>query len=195
MMDGSDASRSTDAGDRSLVLRARAGDRDAFRLLVRRHQDALYRYALRMTDHADVAADVVQDTFVKAYTRLDRCRRPDRFRAWVFRMVVNACRDHFRSAQRRRHVRLDDDGAAPGFELTSDADPSRDLERAELRARLERAIAGLPEGQREAFLLKHVELRSYEEMTEILDASVSALKMRVHRAREALQAYLEEVPR
>lgn len=194
-MDDSYASQSADAGDRELVLRARAGERDAFRLLVRRHQDALYRYALRMTGHADEAADLVQATFVKAYTRLDRCRQPARFRAWVFRIVANACRDHFRRQRRRRHVRLDDDDASPGVEPESDADPVRDLERSELRDRLERAIAGLPDDQREAFLLKHVELRSYEEMTEILDASVPALKMRVHRAREALKAELEEVPR
>ncbi|MFW6201476.1 MAG: RNA polymerase sigma factor [Gemmatimonadota bacterium] len=184
------------ADDGVLVARALDGDRDAFRFLVRRHQDALYRYARRMTGHADIAADLVQATFVKAYTRLDRCRNPDRFGAWIFQIVANACRDHFRRERRRRKVSIDDDDdGMPALELTSASDPALDLERAELRDRIERAVARLPDEQREAFLLKHVELRSYPEMSEILDASVSALKMRVHRARETLQAELEEVVR
>ncbi|MFW6079582.1 MAG: RNA polymerase sigma factor [Gemmatimonadota bacterium] len=184
--------------DGVLVASALDGDRDAFRLLVRRHQDALYRYAVRMTGHGDVAADLVQATFVKAYTRLDRCRNPDRFGAWIFQIVANACRDHFRRQRRRRKVSIDDHdggGPAPAPALTSASDPALDLERAELRDRIERAIGRLPDEQREAFLLKHVELRSYPEMSEILDVSVSALKMRVHRAREALKAELEEVVR
>lgn len=184
-----------ETGDGALVERTLEGDREAFRVLVRRHQDSLTRYAIRMTGDSDVAADLVQATFVKAYTRLARCRKPERFGSWIFQIVANACRDHFRREKRRRAVRLDDDDDdAPGVQLESSLDPAGDLERAELRDRLERAISRLPPDQREAFLLKHVELRSYDEMTEMLNASTSALKMRVHRAREALKADLQEVP-
>lgn len=178
--------------DGTVVARVLSGDRDAYRMLVRRHQDRLYRYALHMTRQHDTASDLVQDSLVKAYTRLHKCRNPERFGAWVYQIVVNACKDYFRN-RRRRNVSLDDDEYGTYDPPLSDADPARDIERSELRDRLERALARLPEQQREAFVLKHVEQRSYREMTELLDASVSALKMRVHRAREALMVDLEEV--
>lgn len=192
MMRDSGSSRRPDdaAGDGEVVARVLAGEQEAYRILVRRHQDSLYRYALRTTGDADTASDVVQTAFVKGFTRLDRCRQPDRFGAWIFRIVANACKDHFRR-RRGGDVRLDDDGVA--LELPGDSDPEGDAERSELRRLLNRALATLSAEQREAFVLKHVEHRSYAEMASLLDASVSALKMRVHRAREALRAELEEV--
>ncbi len=172
--------------DASVVLRVRAGDADAFRILVLRHQDGLFRYALRMVRSRDTAADLVQASFVKAYTNLERCD-PDRFPAWLFRILVNRCKDHLKN-RRRLDVRLDD---APGVGRSSE-DPERELERSELRGTLERALDRLPEAQRQAFLLKHLEGLSYEEMAARLGGSVPALKMRVHCARDALQAMLEE---
>lgn len=176
-------------GDGEVVARVRAGDRDAYRLLVRRYQDVLYRHALRMTSHADTAADLVQGAFVKAYTHIHRCRDPERFGAWLFRILANRCKDHLKS-RRRKDVSLDSDPIPPA---RSDHDPALDTERLELRRLLQAALQKLPDIQREAFLLKHVEGRSYEEISEMLDVSVPALKMRVLRAREALKAELEEV--
>ena len=84
----------TEPTDGNVVARVRAGDRDAYRILVRRYQDVLYRHALRMTGAADVAADLVQSALVKAYTHIDRCRDPERFGAWLFRILANRCKDH-----------------------------------------------------------------------------------------------------
>ena len=175
--------------DAEVVRRVLGGDREAFRMLVRRYQDPLYRYALSMTSQDDVAADVVQAALVKAYTQMARCRDPERFGAWVFRIVANACKDHLKS-RRRRDVSLDDDGAVVPV---ASGDPSAELERSELRRELNDALAQLNEPMRQAFVLKHVEGRSYEEIADMLNVSVPALKMRVHRAREALRETLEEV--
>ncbi|MFO7892591.1 MAG: RNA polymerase sigma factor [Longimicrobiales bacterium] len=175
----------SDPSDGEVVARVLDGDRDAFRILVRRHQDMLHAHAARMTGRGDVAADLVQESLVKAYTSLDRCRNPDKFGAWAFRIVANRCKDYLKNV-RRKDVALDDAAPAAGS-----MDPEDDLERSELRRRLDRALAGLPEDQREAFVLKHEEGRSYEEMAELLGLSVGALKMRVHRAREALKELLE----
>ncbi|HYW13531.1 MAG TPA: sigma-70 family RNA polymerase sigma factor, partial [Longimicrobium sp.] len=133
------------------------------------------------------AADLVQDSLVKAYTRLATCD-PDRFAAWLFRILRNRCKDYLKS-RRRRDVPLTDDGphAAPASD-----DPVLTLERAELGQVVSEALSRIPESQREAFLLKHVEGRSYEEMADLLDAGISALKMRVMRAREALQDLLKD---
>jgi len=175
--------------DGRVVALVRAGDREAYRILVRRYQDVLYRYALRMTGSPDAAADLTQAAFVKGYTHLRRCRDPDRFGAWLFRILANGCKDYLKS-RRRQDVSLDEGlplHAGPG------ADPLANLERAELARLLGRALGRLPEPQREAFLLKHVEGRSYEEIAELVGVSVPALKMRVHRAREMLKAMLEKV--
>ncbi len=175
--------------DAVVVARVRDGDREAYRLLVRRYQDLMFRHALRLTGDRDTAADLTQGALVKAYVEIDHCREPERFAAWLFRIVTNACKDHLKS-RRRRDVSLDDERAAsaPGR-----SNPALELERAQLGTALEGALGRLPAPLREAFVLKHVDGRSYEEMAALLELSVPALKMRVHRAREALKAMLEEV--
>lgn len=173
-------------GDGEVVARVLDGDREAFRILVRRHEDALFAHAVRMTGQGDVAADVLQASLIKAYTSLDRCRDPDRFGAWAFRIVSNQCKDYLKNVRRRN---VDLDAVEP---VAGDFDPESDLERGELRRRLDAALAGLAPEQREAFVMKHEEGRSYEEMATLLDVSVGALKMRVHRAREALVERLGE---
>jgi RNA polymerase sigma-70 factor, ECF subfamily len=175
--------------DAEVVGRVRGGDREAYRTLVRRYQDALYRYAFGMTGQQDVAADLTQAALVKAYTQIDRCRDPERFGAWVYRIVVNACKDHLKS-RRRRDVSLDGEQSVA---VISSEDPIADLERSELRRLLDGALARLTEPLRQAFVMKHVEGRSYEEIAELMDVSVPALKMRVMRAREAMKEALEEV--
>jgi RNA polymerase sigma-70 factor (ECF subfamily) len=104
----------------------------------------------------------------------------------VFRIVANACKDWLKNI-RRTHVSYEEDDQPSSFST-----PEEEMDRNELRTDLEYALNRLPESLREAFVMKHVEGRSYEEMAELLETTVGALKMRVHRAREALQALLEE---
>lgn len=174
--------------DAFLVARILDGDADCYAVLVGRYQASLFRYAVGMVRDGDLAADLVQDSFVKAYSSLGSCQDPNRFGAWVFRILVNRCKDHLKS--RRRHtLPLEEDTAT----AADSDDPSLSADRADMREMVERALSTLPAAQREAFLLKHLEGRSYEEMAEMLGASVSALKMRVLRAREALQTQLREL--
>ena len=91
-------------GDEAIVARVLAGDRNAYVGLVVRHQDLLYRPALRMTGEADAAADRVQVAFGKAYTQLARCREPHRFGAWAFRILANQAKDWLKSRARRQSV-------------------------------------------------------------------------------------------
>lgn len=177
--------RGAELSDAELVERVLAGDRDLYAVLVGRYQEVLYRHALGMVGYADAAADLVQDSFIKGFTSLDRCQDPARFGAWVFRILRNRCLDYLKD-RRRQTVPLEESAAY----LPSRDDPDADLVQSETRQAVSTALAALPEPQREAFLLKHVDGRSYEEMAEMLGASVSALKMRVMRAREALQAML-----
>jgi len=185
--------RGAELSDAELVDRVLRGEQELYAQLVERYQGVLYRHALGMVGSPDAAADLVQDSFVKGYTSLDRCQDPARFGAWVFRILRNRALDYLKD-RRRKNVPLEE-GAA---QVPSRDDPATDLERAELGRAVSIALRSLPEAQREAFLLKHVDGRSYEEMAEMLGGSVSALKMRVMRAREALQAMLspsEEHPK
>jgi RNA polymerase sigma-70 factor (ECF subfamily) len=170
--------------DAEVVARVLAGARDEYSVLVSRYQDSLYRYAVGMVGSGDDAADIVQDSFVRGFTRLDRCQDPDRFGAWVYRIVRNQCLDYLKN-RRRRDITLEDD--AP---FTSGDDPALYMDRLEVHRLVGSALAELPIAQREAFLMKHVDDLAYEEIAVITGASVSALKMRVKRARETLQSLL-----
>lgn len=170
--------------DQLIIQRVLAGNRDAFTILITRYSDPLYRHALCMTGSPDVAEDILQLSFIKAYQHLAEVR--GRFDAWVFRIVANGCKDWLKNI-RRSHLSYDEDDQPSQY-----ATPDEELDRTELRTDLDKALATLPASLREAFIMKHVEGRSYEEMADLLGTTVGALKMRVHRAREALQALLEE---
>lgn len=170
--------------DQAVIDRVLAGDRNAFGILIQRYSDPLYRHAVGMTGSPDVAEDILQVSLIKAYDHLSEVR--GRFDAWVFRIVANGCKDWLKNI-RRSHLSYEEDDQPSGYET-----PEEELDRGELRSDLDRALSALPASLREAFVMKHVEGRSYEEMAVLLDTTVGALKMRVHRAREALQALLEE---
>jgi RNA polymerase sigma-70 factor, ECF subfamily len=170
--------------DQAVIDRVLAGDRDAFGILIGRYSDPLYRHAYGMTGSADVAEDILQVSFIKAFHHLGEVR--GRFDAWVFRIVANGCKDWLKNI-RRTHLSYEEDDQPSGYET-----PDEELDRGEIRRDLDHALAALPTSLREAFVMKHVEGRSYEEMAELLDTTVGALKMRVHRAREALQKLLED---
>jgi RNA polymerase sigma-70 factor (ECF subfamily) len=174
--------------DRAAIEAVLAGDTQRFAELVNRYQRSLYRYAVAMVLDHDAAADMVQDAFVRTYTHLRECRDGTRFRAWVFQTLRHRCLDHLKEAA-RRNVRLDEVGPI----VDPAASPPTIVERERLHADINRALAELPPAQREAFVLRHVEGVSYEEMAGLFDVSVSALKMRVLRAREALAAAVPRV--
>jgi len=185
MDDACDRRLSDGAADAEAIARVLDGDTEQFAHLVRRYQHALYRHAVSMVMDHEAAADMVQDAFVRAYTNLKECRDRARFRAWLFQTLRNRCLDYLKEP-RRRNVRLDDAGP-----LLDTADgPGALAERNELRSDIKRALAELPPVQREAFVMHYVDGMSYETMAELLDASVSALKMRALRARAALSAAL-----
>ncbi|MCX5767623.1 MAG: sigma-70 family RNA polymerase sigma factor [Gemmatimonadetes bacterium] len=170
--------------DQVVIDRVLAGDQQAFGILVARYSDPLYRHAVGMTGSPDDAADILQNSFIKAFHHLSEVR--GRFDAWVFRIVANGCKDWLKNI-RRTHLSYEEDDQPSGYET-----PEEELDRGELRGDLDDALSALPASLREAFIMKHVEGRSYEEMADMLGTSVGALKMRVHRAREALQKLLED---
>ncbi|MEN8144940.1 MAG: RNA polymerase sigma factor [Gemmatimonadota bacterium] len=181
------AATEAQSSDLELVTAALDGSEGAFTELVRRYQDVLYRHALRMTGRPDDAEDVVQAAFVKAWRNLASCQNPERVGAWLFRIGANGCKDFLKS-RHQRNVSLEEVPL-----LKSDArGPEAAAERRSMGQLIMDALQTLPPDQREAFALKHIEGWSYGEMSEKLEVSVAALKMRVHRARDELQVLLAE---
>ena len=177
------------APDTEVVARVLGGDGEAFGILIRRYEPGLLRFATRMLGNPDAAADAVAESLVRAYRHLAQCRDPGRLRSWLYRITGNRCRSHLA----RRH--MNDISLSDAPPLADGSDAWAVLERSEQVALVERALAALPAEKREAFVLKHVEGMSYEEMAAVTGARIPTLKMRVHRAREALLAALEEVVR
>lgn len=188
-MDAPEHRRHSDGpDDAEIIVRVLGGEKQQFEHLVTRYQAALYRHAVALVLDHDAAADMVQDAFVRAYLNLRECRDHARFRGWLFRTLRNRCLDYLKDAS-RRNVRLDDLAEPPLDDAESPADRA---ERGELRAGIQRALAALPPALREAFVMHYVDGMPYEVMAELLDASVSALKRRALRAREALSSALRE---
>jgi len=167
--------------DGALVAQALAGSHDAFAQLIRRHQNAMYRYGLALGLDEDTALDLLQDTFVKAWERLRQCRDREHVRAWLFRIFRNAILDW------RRDVRRTE---VPIAAVAEPADGEDWPERHALGEAIGAALASLPPILREAFLLRHDAGHSFEEISETTGISLSAAKMRVVRAREALRQAL-----
>jgi RNA polymerase sigma-70 factor (ECF subfamily) len=175
--------------DAEVVARVLAGDTDAFGILVDRYQDEFAAFAKYMLGSMDEAADVMQESLVRAYKSLRRCRDRANFKGWLFRIVSNQCRTQLNRRKARRTEPLEDVGAV----LQAEHDPGMDAEHAELRRRVHEALQELPTDQREALVLRYVEGLGVQEMAEIIGASVSAVKMRLLRGREALRARFEGV--
>jgi RNA polymerase sigma-70 factor (ECF subfamily) len=179
-----------DASDAALARRASAGSEAAFGALVDRYYADCLRYATRMLGRRADAEEAVQDTFVRAYRALARYDEHDRFRSWLLRILVNRCRT---AGARRLREREGLERYRTDLGTLGEEGRGPEREGAEWREEVERALARLPAAQREAFLLKHVEELSYDEIAALTGDGVSALKMRVSRAAERLRQMLTEV--
>ncbi len=180
----------TSGDEQDLITRARLRDGTAVEALIRRFQDRVFSLALRLTRHRAEAEDVTQEVFVRALQGLSTFRGDAAFFTWLYRITVNLVRDRVRA-------RAGEPGARPAEEPGIDPPdpgptPDRTAAGREGLRRLERALARLNPVFREAFLLRHVEGLSYDEMVEVLEIPSATLKMRVHRACVALRALVEE---
>jgi RNA polymerase sigma-70 factor (ECF subfamily) len=175
-----------DRNDAAIVACVLAGDVDAYAVLVTRHRPRMARYAVRMLGNRDDAQEALQDAFVRAYRALGRCDDPERFGSWLFSILVNRCRTTGARSTRRARTFVTDDVAARA------ASQNHPAEQAAWREEIDRALDQLDPDQREAFLLKHVEGLSYDEMADVTGVGVSALKMRVKRACDRLRGLLQE---
>ncbi|MEP6620161.1 MAG: sigma-70 family RNA polymerase sigma factor [bacterium] len=172
--------------DRAIIQLVLAGDVEAFSRLVDRHYDRCARIALRILGNREDAEEAIQDAFLRAYRALGSYEDRERFSAWLTRILINQCRTVLARVVRREAVFSDLDLRDAEFYAGSDVKESAWPD-------LERALAQLPEDQREAVVLRYADDLTYEEMARITGAGESALKMRVQRAFARLRGLLREV--
>ncbi len=172
--------------DGVLQRRVLSGETRVYAQLVDRYRERLGRYALRMLGDRDDAEDALQDTFIRAYRALGRCEGPGGFGPWIYGILVNRCRTHAAKRARTRDIMVRSE-----MELaTTPVASSKGYDG--LRDTIYRALQQLPAEQREAFLLKHVEDLSYEDMETVTGVRPATLRMRVFRARDELRKLLSE---
>jgi len=175
------------SSDAVIVSRVLRGDVDAFGVLVGRYRDRYARYAFHMLGNREDAEEALQDAFTRAYRSLARCEDPERFGAWLFRILINRCRTLGARRGRRARTFVVDEVAI------LEAAEEHPADRTAWREEIDRALERLRADQREAFVLKYVEELGYDEMSQLTGVGVSALKMRVMRACERLRELLSEV--
>lgn len=185
--------------DDAVIEAVISGDTDAFRALVERHKYRLFAVILRLVGDRDVAEELAQETFVKAYRSISDFRGEAAFSTWLIQIGIHAARDRLRSARRRRGILSIEalqeahwHGLEPA-DRSRASNPDRAVEAAEQRALMRTALAGLPPDHREVLVLKHFEEWPYERIAEVTGDTVGTLKVRAYRARQMLRDRLADL--
>jgi RNA polymerase sigma-70 factor, ECF subfamily len=179
--------------DATAVALAREGDSDAFRALVDRHSRAVFRLAHRMTGNPQDAEDVVQETFLKAYRQLGRFESRANFGTWLHRIAVNCSIDLIRGRKHQEagHDASDLEALESADKLRVDPSPERLMLSTEVQARVNTAMEGLTAMERAAFVLRHFEGQSIEEISRALGLKANAAKHSIFRAVRKMRLALE----
>ena len=183
--------------DAVAVARARSGDSEAFRQLVERHSRSVYKVAFRVTGRAEDAEDVVQETFLKAYRQLDRFEERASFGTWLHRIAWNCSVDLLRARPKREQAEetdtLEQLGSSSNATATSSASPTpeRLMASAEVSDRIKLAMGRLSPLERAAFVMRHYEGRTIDEISRALDIRENAAKHSIFRAVRKMRVALE----
>ncbi len=187
----------TDASE-SLMLRFRAGDVRAFEILLQRHRHSIFEFILRSvgSHNPAQAEDLTQETFLRVVKQAANYEPRSKFTTWLFTLARNLCIDASRRRKHRKAQSLDapDEEGHSLLERTSDGGPAVDRQAIghELRARMEVAIAELPEDQREVFLMREAADLSFKEIADVIGVSENTVKSRMRYALDRLQDALSE---
>ncbi len=190
-----------DATDETLMVRYQRGDRDAFALLVRRHHRPLYNFVLRQLRKPDRAEDVTQEVFLRVVQNASEFKHEARFTTWVYTIARNLCIDQLRKAVHRRHPSLDQplgpgDDPRPLGDVVADKRPSTNAERAaassQMLAILTEVVDGLPDEQREVFLLREIGNLPFKEIAIVTGVAENTVKSRMRYALDRLRSALSD---
>lgn len=186
--------------DKNLVKLAQNGDRHAFQTLMERHQRRIFNLCYGMVRNKADAADLVQDSFIKAYKSIERFRGNAKFYTWLYRISKNVCIDFLRKQNRRTMVDFDDeirreepvDGDETLLPTPLGINPAKVAGRKELLEQIEKALDTLSEDHREILILREIDGMAYKDIAETIDVSIGTVMSRLYHARKYMQDELSE---
>ncbi len=178
--------------DEEVVRRVLAGETVLFELLFQRHSQRVYRVARAILKEEGEAVDLVQETYLRAYTHLDQFAGRAKFSTWLTKIAVYLARARARrrAGRREKEVVLAGERRGPEGEAAAGADPEREAFGQEVKTILEAAVGALPDRYRAVFMLREIEEMSTAETAECLNLSQDTVKTRLHRARALLREKL-----
>ena len=190
----SEASNSKDEiSNAELVRKSQFGDKSAFEQLVIRHQELVFSLAYKLTGNREMANDVAQEAFIRAWKAIEKFRGDSTFSTWIYRITVNTAWTLRKKAKKHNTLNIDD--TYEPIVIDEKKDPELVAINSDLSSVLINALDKIPIEQRIIVELKNIEGRSHKEIADYLDISVTAAKVRLHRAHQKLRQILEEVER
>ena len=194
MSNTSEVSKHSDEISNSeLVRKSQLGDKAAFEQLVIRHQDSVFSLAYKLTGNREMANDVAQEAFIRAWKAIEKFRGDSTFSTWIYRITVNTAWTLRKKAKKHNTLNIDD--TYEPIVIDEKKDPELVAINSDLSSVLINALDKIPIEQRIIVELKNIEGRSHKEIADYLDISVTAAKVRLHRAHQKLRQILEEVER
>ena len=179
-----------------LIQQLREGNEQAFKTLVETYQDLVFNTALGIVQNVEDAEDAAQEVFIRVYRSIHSFKGESKLSTWIYRITTSCALDHVRSRKSKKRFaflqRLFNDGNEPLHEVPDFYHPGVAMDQKENAAKLFKAIDRLPESQKIAFTLHKLEDLSYQEISEVMRTSVSAVESLMHRAKQNLRKILEK---
>ena len=174
-----------------LVKKSQLGDKSAFEELVKRHQDLVFSLSFKLTGNRELANDVAQESFIRAWKAIEKFRGDSTFGTWIYRITVNTAWTLRKKA--KKHYSLNIEDTQEPVVIDEKKDPELVAINSDLSVVLRKALNQIPIEQRIIGELKNIEGRAHKEIADYLDISVTAAKVRLHRAHQKLRNILEEI--
>jgi len=180
-----------DVSNSELVKKSQLGDKSAFEELVKRHQELVFSLSFKLTGNRELANDVAQEAFIRAWKAIEKFRGDSTFGTWIYRITVNTAWTLRKKA--KKHYSLNIEDTQEPVIVDEKKDPELVAINSDLSLVLRKALNQIPLEQRIIVELKNIEGRSHKEIADYLDISVTAAKVRLHRAHQKLRNILEEI--
>ncbi len=180
-----------DVSNSELVKKSQLGDKSAFEELVKRHQELVFSLSFKLTGNRELANDVAQEAFIRAWKAIEKFRGDSTFGTWIYRITVNTAWTLRKKA--KKHYSLNIEDTQEPVVVDEKKDPELVAINSDLSIVLRKALNKIPLEQRIIVELKNIEGRSHKEIADYLDISVTAAKVRLHRAHQKLRNILEEI--
>ena len=180
-----------DVSNSELVKKSQLGDKSAFEELVKRHQELVFSLSFKLTGNRELANDVAQEAFIRAWKAIEKFRGDSTFGTWIYRITVNTAWTLRKKA--KKHYSLNIEDTQEPVVVDEKKDPELVAINSDLSIVLRKALNQIPLEQRIIVELKNIEGRSHKEIADYLDISVTAAKVRLHRAHQKLRNILEEI--